>query len=284
MIGSLLEDLVNGLPLGDVQKKFAAKMAPDQYLRPQSAPAAGTIQQAEKIVAQLGIVNSLRRRFASLAEVPKVWERKLSFPSQVATAGVFGHLAPRKPELMTINMGVMTWRKFREMDLAGVTDIQMKVDGKDSFAAIVTAVDPHAPPIIRWDHEGARNPFSWYTYVGGAEPYQWNLASGWVNVTAITKSPEDWNQPGRDSAAFFILENAKDRRQPGLCLFPEILKPELHEVRSVIEAHSRSGTMEGTAFASACGLMRSKSAWNGSTYLRLESSKAVYLVRVDRWD
>ena len=61
MIGTLLEDLAAGLPFEDVRKKFATKMNPLAYQRPQAAPKAGNIEQAEKIFETLGLARSLKR-------------------------------------------------------------------------------------------------------------------------------------------------------------------------------------------------------------------------------
>jgi hypothetical protein len=69
MIGTLLEDIHVGLPFDDFKAKFAAKMHPLQYQRPQAAPKVGAIAQAEKLVEQLGIVRSLKRRFARLDDL-----------------------------------------------------------------------------------------------------------------------------------------------------------------------------------------------------------------------
>ena len=59
MIGTLLEDLAAGMPFDDVSRRFAEKMHPLLYQRPQAAPSAGNIAQAEKIVAAFAFV--LRR-------------------------------------------------------------------------------------------------------------------------------------------------------------------------------------------------------------------------------
>src|SRR2546425_8355197 len=76
MFGTLLEDISNGLPLPEVSKRFAEKMHPLRYQRPQAAPSEGQLAQAEKIVAQLGAAGSLARRFARLEEVETIWTPK----------------------------------------------------------------------------------------------------------------------------------------------------------------------------------------------------------------
>lgn len=49
MIGTLLDDIAAGMDFDDVSRRFAAKMHPMQYQRPQAAPTAGNIAQAEKL-------------------------------------------------------------------------------------------------------------------------------------------------------------------------------------------------------------------------------------------
>ena len=73
MIGTLLEDLATGMDFATVSARFAAKMHPLKYLRPQAAPRAGNIADAEKIVAKLGIARSLERRFARIDEIETLW-------------------------------------------------------------------------------------------------------------------------------------------------------------------------------------------------------------------
>ncbi|MEI2691516.1 MAG: hypothetical protein V9H69_18170 [Anaerolineae bacterium] len=51
MIGTLLEDIAAGMRFEEVASRFAAKMHPLRYQRPQAAPTAGAIAAAEKTVA-----------------------------------------------------------------------------------------------------------------------------------------------------------------------------------------------------------------------------------------
>jgi len=75
MIGTLLDDIVSGLDFDDVSRRFASKMHPLQYQRPQAAPSAGNIAQAEKIMEQLGASGALSRRFARLEELQTIWSQ-----------------------------------------------------------------------------------------------------------------------------------------------------------------------------------------------------------------
>lgn len=290
MVGTLLDDIAAGKGYDDVARAFKAKMHPLQYQRPTAAPTAGAIAQAEKLAEQLGIGPSLRRRHARLEEVlpyaqwaPKATEAK------PATGGVFGHLkakdaAPKAD--MGLPAATMTWDKFERTVLPEAIGIELLCPACGNYTSILTASDQDAPPILQWDHAEQRNPFSMYLWVSGSMHTQWGLPASWVKVTAITDHPAHWIGRGTANHAhrtIFLLEGARETREGGLCLFPEILKSELHGVRSVIEAHSNSGKREGLADGSACGLIAEHSgAWDVRLRVTTKDGRREY--RIDRKD
>lgn len=182
----------------------------------------------------------------------------------------------------------MTWDKFFRIVMPEALEIEFHArPSRDDYAALVTAADPAAPPILQWDREACRNPFSWYMYHGGSTPEQWGLISGqWHRVNAVTLQPSMWrDSEGRfahqGKGVIFIVAGAGDSRNSGLCLFPEILKSELHFIRSTIEAFSHSGKLEGEA--SACGIMlQSGGKWDA--LFRVRTKTGVVQYSLDRWD
>lgn len=291
MIGSLLEDIESGMDFATVQKRFAQKMNPGQYQRPQAPPSAGNIEQAEKIVEKLGIANSLRRRFARLDEVETIWSPKATEPAAPA-GGVFGHLKPKAEELpeMKVPPTTITWEKFARTVLPEAVGIELAVpSGHSNFFAMLTAADPDAPPIIQWDSPEQRNPFSVYVYISGSTASRWGLVAGqWCDVTAITRDPAHWfgrEASHHDARALLMLKGAKDHnhRETSNGLFPEILRGELHGIRSTIEAFSKKAEIEGFEEASACGLcIGGKSA---GAHVRVTTTATQRLeYRIDRWD
>lgn len=311
MVGTLLEDIAEGLPFSEASRRFAAKMHPLQYQRPQAAPSAGNIAEAEKIVEKLGIARSLLRRFARLEEVTAIWRPSegRSAKSGPATqsgvgggtggnvGGVFGHLTPKGADLAPIADAIglpaatMTWVKFRDTVLPTAESIEFYVPvGRANYTALVTAVDPDAPPILQWDRDDRRNPVSWYLYHHGSPATQWGLTGGrWAKVTAATPNPAHWAaDPGDFShhgeSILFVLDGAKDSQKSGLALFPETLRSELHAIRATIEAFSARGEIEGRDEASACGVLFSKSGgtWDGRFRVTARGVRREY--RLDRWD
>jgi hypothetical protein len=281
MIGTLLDDILSGADLEDVGRRFAAKMHPLQYQRPQVAPSAGNIERAEKLVEKLGIQASLDRRFARWDEVCKLWT-PVETPKPT-DGGVFSHLVPKgKTEIRTDAPQVtITWRKFAETVLPDALSMECMVPSHGHFMAILTAQDPDAPPIIQWDNPEHRNPFSWYLYNGGSHASVWGLSPGWCKVTGISLRPSMWYDENshQGTGAIFLLDGAKDsHKSQGNALFPETLKADLREVRSTIEAYSRKAEIFGYEDASACGM-----SYVGAV-VRVKSPLGVALYKIDRWD
>lgn len=291
VVGSLLDDMVAGVPLDVAKKKFAEKLNPTIYQRPQTAPGEGNVKRAEEIIAKLGLETALQRRYARLSEVKLLWQPKAS----ATRTGVFSGVTTRnqQPTRHDSSRGTpITWRKFAETVLPVAEKIQLLVpSGRARFAAYVTAMDPTAPPIIEWDREDARNPVSWYLYNGGSHSTEWGLSAlSTVEVTGISNQPQLWdggNYPHHGKGVLLILKGCRDQnRRVGSCLFPEILRRELHEVRKTIEAFSRDTSLQGYAQSDACGLMIADPMGSNAQplTLRVTAGDTTLTYIVDRYD
>lgn len=280
MIGTLLEDIDAGLPLDDVRRKFTAKMHPLQYQRPQAAPSAGNIAEAERIVEKLGIADSLKRRFARLDEIEAVWRPHPAEPTK--DGGVFAHLKPKgaeSTELKSSDATPITLDKFLRAVLPNAEEVEVYAPLHGNFIAILTAEVEGAPLIFQWD-----NTFSNYVYNNGSAASSWNIRSGWHKAQAITLSPHEWGGgklPHMGRTAIFVIDGCRDLHAPSLGLFPETLKSELRAIRSTIEAFSRAGKPSNTDGASACGL-----AWQSGApvTVRVTTGGVTLTYKIDRLD
>ena len=291
MIGTLLEDLAAGMSFDAVARRFAEKMHPLQYQRPQAEPTAGNIAQAEKAIAGLGAAGSLARRYARLEEVETLWKpTPAAFPS--AGGGVFEHLRPKaksSPPSIQTHAQMITWEKFARTVLPGAKSIDLLVPSHGNFCGLLTAVNPDAPPILQWDMPERRNPVSWYVYSGGSPAARWSLSGGqWATVTAVCLQPSMWygaELAHQGEGAILLLKGARDTNPAHGCLFPEILKAELRAVRATIEAHSRSMRVEGREEASANGIKISKGSGPLGGLVRVDAGGGVWSTwNIDRWD
>lgn len=288
MIGTLLEDIAAGMAYEDVSKRFAAKMHPLQYQRPQAAPTAGAIASAEKLVQQLGVAGSLARRFARLDEVRAVWRPS---PKKAAPAdGIFGHLKPKgaaPASTMNIPAQTMTWDKFQRTVLPTAERIEFMTPRTGSYTALVTAVNADAPPILQWDHEDARNPVSWYFWRTNPSAASFGLpANQFVEVEAITLKPSMWNGGNEHQGVgvMFVLAGAHETKMHGSALFPECLKSEFHGIRSVIEAYSRNDKIAGMNEPHAAGLMVTQNEKTWNVHVRVTTNGVSSEYKIDRWD
>jgi hypothetical protein len=289
MIGTLLEDIAAGMRYEEVASRFAAKMHPLRYQRPQTAPTAGAIAAAEKTVQQLQAAGSLLRRFCRVDEVQALW-RPAPRKNEAPADGVFGHLKPKPAQPATnirIPAQTMTWEKFQRTVLPTAERIEFLAPDRGSYVALVTAVHADAPPILQWDCADARNPVSWYFWHGGSTAASFGLRGGqFHDVEAVTLKPSMWNGGFEHQGAgvLFIIAGARESRQAGAAIFPEILKAEFHGIRSAIEAYSRSASIEGMNEPHAAGVMLTKgdNSWNAT--LRVWSAGRSQEYRLDRWD
>lgn len=284
MVGTLLEDIAAGKDYEEVSRAFAAKMHPLKYQRPQVAPKAGNIVEAEKLVEKLGIARSLERRFCRVDEVEALW--KPAPKKEVPAGGVFGHLTPKgdaESVGMNIPPQVMTWEKFQRMILPSAERIQIRTPQIGNFCALVTAVHSDAPLIFQWPH-----PVSWYVWHGGSSPAQYGLlACQDYDVSAVTLKPSMWGAGCKHhgNGVIFIIDGARETKMHGNALFPEILKAELHGVHATIEAYSKKASIAGLNEPHAAGLSFEGGDTRGG-HVRLTvwsgGQKAVY--ELDRWD
>ncbi len=287
MIGTLLEDIAAGLPFEDVKRKFAEKMNPTQYLRPQAGPSAGNAVQADAIVRRLESAGALGRRFARLADVQALW-LPTPAPKQRPVSGVFGHLvSPARAVAMTTGAPakIMTWAKFRATVLPTAEEIEFSVPyHRLPYTAMVTAKDPRAPNLLQWD-----NPVSHYVYVNGSSPNQWNLRGGaYHRVSAVVLRPWMWTDETKfahhGEGVLFALEGAFDTAHAHSGgMFPEQMRAEYHGVRRTLEAHFRNAVIEGKGEAEVCGISLVKgSTWNLDFRVTSRGVRTDY--KLDRWD
>lgn len=289
VIGTLLEDIAAGMEFSLIAKRFADKMHPLRYQRPQALPSAGNIAQAEKLFAQLGLAPALERRIARIDEIPLVWSPKTEeSPPPPASGGLFSHLAPKKAaQAPSVNIPAITMTLEKFVREVATTADTMEInlgDGNHGFIILTTAVNVDAPKLFQWDH-----PFSWYVWHGGAPADQYGLATGWLEVAGITRLPARWNDDGQrfkhhGDGLVLLLAGARETRQAGAALFPSLLRSELHGVRSTIEAHSKSAQMHGLTEGSAIGYdLRDASGAYPAT-VRVTTAGRAQTYMIDRWD
>lgn len=174
----------------------------------------------------------------------------------------------------------ITWADFQETVLPGAERIELFIpEGQKSYGALLTAVDPTAQLVFKWD-----NAFSPYDWAGGSTPTQWGLPpNAWVDVSTITLKPHLWTDPpGHGSAgALLVLDGCADRRRPSLGLYPVLVRSELRPFRRVIEERSQGRTPTVPEGPLACGLWLD-AQWGHRVCVTSHGIRRHYVL--DRWD
>lgn len=284
VLNTLLEDIAAGHPLKAIKARFDDKVDPLNYLRPQAAPKVGSIQAAEETIAKMNLAPALERRVAEFAEVIKyaVWKPKLSgkLKFHKSPTGMFASLNPAQPALVSSNP--ITWVKFGNSVLNTALAIQVIAKDNMPYGGITAAVHKKAKQLWAWKH-----PFSWYKWPTASAANFDLLPGAQATVMAITPLPCNWGDgEGRFThhGVILLLDGACDLNlhKAGINLYPELLAPELHGIRRVIEAYSNSKTL-APAQNPAMGLVLRKGVPINLDVL-VTTPHGVVAYKIDRWE
>lgn len=260
VMGTLLADIEAGTPLSLAKKAFNTKVAPLAYQRATTAPKAGNVQQAEDLMLKLGLAPALPRRFAALLEASAhaVWTphapaqhvtKPIAKRLAVQAPGVFANLAPTSAPLSAGATGAntLTLDKFLRTVLPKAETITFTPPKRAlPYGALTAAVDPTAPPLFAWDSDEHRNSFSWYKWAAlDAEDYGLTPGTS-VEALSLIPIPPMWNKRSSLHEGYvLVLTGAAEMNtsKAGSGLFNELLRSELHGVRSTIFAHTMSAEL-----------------------------------------
>ena len=165
VIGTLVQDLSAGVDLEEAVRSFETKVAPQNYQRPRALITPAMVKAAMKTIDELGIEESLQRRFARLSDVSVtnvLWvdndtqsrmkdaiEGLLMQAATMSSAGA--RLRDAKPEEIPVVA-------FMKDILPGAATIDLWVANSHEphFVSLTTGRHPAAPRLFTWD-----NDFAW---------------------------------------------------------------------------------------------------------------------------
>ena len=279
---SIISTVLDGIQKGDatatIKRFFDEKMHPLRYQRPQAAPKQGQVAAAAQAVKDLGLEASFQRRFATLDDCVLAWK-----PKRTPDLGLFAGLGQQR----TMSRKTYTFTRFVREVLPRANNIDVRLPARGSFAALVTAADMDAPPIVKWDREDNRCPVTWYMYNGGSAPYHWGLHDDYAKVVGIADHPANWfsvEHREDQNTAFLLLQGCFDdlrRGASGGGLFPEHVRSDLHGYRKTIEAHVRRSGIKAAAGHAAAGLLLRGRV---GLELRVQTNLGREVYWIDRWE
>jgi hypothetical protein len=190
-IGTLIDDLSEGMDLERAVASFEAKVAPTNYKRPKALITQSMVKDAMKTISKMGLEPALERRFARLSDVSV---NNVLWVSNEAQAhmkdGIEGllmsaattHASKTKPVDIGIN-------DFMDTVLPAAKSVEVFVASalQNRFMSVTTAVDPDAPKLFKWD-----NPFAW-SYDGNiTDSIKERVKTAGGNTDAILRMSLAW--------------------------------------------------------------------------------------------
>jgi hypothetical protein len=165
VIGTLVQDLSAGVDLEQAVRSFETKVAPQNYRRPTALITPAMVKAAMKTIDELGVEESLQRRFARLSDVSvtnvlwvdndtqsRMKDGIEGLLMQAATTSSSGaRLRDAKPEEIPVVA-------FMKDILPGAATIDLWVANshEPNFVSLTTGRHPAAPRLFTWD-----NDFGW---------------------------------------------------------------------------------------------------------------------------
>ena len=201
-IGTLLVNVSNDMNLDTAVKKYEQIVAPANYKRPKAIFTKKMLEDAKKTISELGYMDSLNRRFATLDDITV---NNILFSNKDATkrisdsSDIFGELEKQ---------AVVNPRKFSRVEeisandfiknvLPSAKEVEVLVENKHSnnFVSLIAPCNKDSKSMFKWD-----NGLSW-AYSGNItdSDMKQNVKAAGGNVDGVLRFSIQWNEDGRDN-------------------------------------------------------------------------------------
>lgn len=203
-IGVLLTDLTNGVDADTAIRRYEAIVAPTNYKRPKAIFTAKMVEQAQQTITELGLLNSLGRRHATLADITinnVIWANRDAQKHMDGVGGVFDLLkqeAAVNPKRFDHVPGIGI-DEFVEQVLPSVSSLEVLVENRHegSLFSLIAPKDASSPTLFKWD-----NTFSWAYNGNIADSMKQRVKAAGGNVDGVLRFSLQWNENGDNQNDF----------------------------------------------------------------------------------
>lgn len=199
-IGTLLVNLSDGMDVDAAVTAFEKVVAPANYKRPKAIFTKKMLEDAQKTVTELGYMNSLARRFATLDDITA---NNILFCNRDAAPRVMGAANPF--EAMAKSLGTdpkkfgraeeIGIEKFVKEVLPTAAGLELFMENRFSknMVSLIAPQDKSAPSMFKWP-----NGFSWaYTGNMADSDIRENVKAAGGKVDGVLRFSIQWNDvPG----------------------------------------------------------------------------------------
>lgn len=201
-IGTLLVNVSNDMDLDTAVKKYEQIVAPANYKRPKAIFTKKMLEDAKKTISELGYMDSLNRRFATLDDITVnniLFSNKDAAKRISDSSDIFGELEKQ---------AVVNPRKFSRVEeisandfiknvLPSAKEVEVLVENKHSnnFVSLIAPCNKDSKSMFKWN-----NGLSW-AYSGNItdSDMKQNVKAAGGNVDGVLRFSIQWNEDGRDN-------------------------------------------------------------------------------------
>jgi hypothetical protein len=191
-IGTLLVNISEGMELDLAVRKYEQIVAPTNYKRPKAIFTAKMLEKAKNTITDLGYIDSLPRRFATLNDMTVNNTLYSNKDSAKRMSGVFEEMAEEiavDPKRFT-RVEEISIKDFIENVLPKARELEVLVENKhtNNLVSLITAQNEDAPSMFKWN-----NTKSWSYKNNITDSMKERVKSAGGNVEGDLRFSISWN-------------------------------------------------------------------------------------------
>jgi hypothetical protein len=193
-IGVLLTDISEGKELDAAVSSYEKIVAPTNYKRPKAIFTKKMLEQAEKTIAEMGYMDSLKRRFATLDDITV---NNILFSNKDAAKRITGSVFDAMKDDVAINpkqfsrVEEISAEDFVSKVLPTAKSVEAFVENRhaSNMVSLIAPANKDAKPMFKWN-----NGFSW-AYAGNMtdSDIRENVKSAGGKVDGVLRFSIQWN-------------------------------------------------------------------------------------------
>lgn len=199
-IGTLMVNLSDGMNVDAAVTAFEKVVAPANYKRPKAIFTKKMLEDAQKTVTELGYMNSLGRRFATLDDITA---NNILFCNRDAAPRIAGAMNPFEAMAKTVAIDPKKFGRAEEISidkfiknvLPTATGLELFMENRfeKNMMSLIAPQDKNAPSMFKWP-----NGFSWaYTGNMADSDIRENVKAAGGKVDGVLRFSIQWNdKPG----------------------------------------------------------------------------------------
>ena len=202
-MGTLLVNISEGMELDTAVKKYEQIVAPANYKRPKAIFTKKMLEDAKKTITELGYLESLNRRFATLDDITVnniLFSNKDSAKRISGADDIFGEMekdvavSPKKFS----KVEEVSAKDFIENILPTAKEVEAFLENKHekNFVSLIAPCNSDAKTMFKWN-----NGLSW-AYTGNItdSDMKANVKAAGGNVDGVLRFSIQWNESRRDNS------------------------------------------------------------------------------------